>query len=138
MIRTSQTCLGSLLAICTGLAFAAPPPSQPHPAPAPAACVATPAEASSIAKAAGDVPSLEEIQTFTRAFEMIKQAYVDPVGDKQLMQAAIRGMLSGLDPHSEFLDKHALNDLNEDTSGAYSEIGRDTSELQSHVNLVCR
>src|SRR5690348_16388242 len=145
MIRTSQTCLGSLLAICTELAFAAPPPSQPHPAPAPAASVATPApaasvatpaEASSIAKAAGDVPSLQEIQTFTRAFEMIKQAYVDPVSDNQLMQAAIRGMLSGLDPHSEFLDRHALNDLNEDTSGAYSGLGIEVAQVNHQLVII--
>ena len=136
MIRISQTCLGSLLVFCTGLAFAAPPPSQSHPAPAPAASVATPAEASSIAKAAGDVPSLQEIQTFTRAFEMIKQAYVDPVSDNQLMQAAIRGMLSGLDPHSEFLDRHALNDLNEDTSGAYSGLGIEVAQVNHQLVII--
>jgi len=136
MIRTSQTCLGSLLVVCTGLASAAPPPAQPHPAPAPAASVATPAEASSIAKAAGDVPSLEEIQTFTRAFEMIKQAYVDPINDNQLMQSAISGMLSGLDPHSEFLDKHALKDLNEDTSGAYAGLGIEVAQVNHQLVII--
>jgi carboxyl-terminal processing protease len=136
MIRTSQIGLGSLLFLCTGMAFTAPPPGQPRPAPAPAASVATPAEASSIAKAAGGVPSLEQIQTFTRAFEMIKQAYVDPVGDDQLMQSAIRGMLSGLDPHSEFLDKPALNDLNEDTSGAYSGLGIEVAQVNHQLVIV--
>jgi carboxyl-terminal processing protease len=136
MIRTSQIGLGSLLFLCTGMAFTAPPPGQPRPAPAPAASVATPAEASSIAKAAGGVPSLEQIQTFTRAFEMIKQAYVDPVGDDQLMQSAIRGMLSGLDPHSEFLDKPALSDLNEDTSGAYSGLGIEVAQVNHQLVIV--
>jgi carboxyl-terminal processing protease len=136
MIRTSQIGLGSLLFLCTGMAFAAPPPGQPHPAPTPVASVATPAEASSIAKAAGGMPSLEQIQTFTRAFEMIKQAYVDPVGDDQLMQSAIRGMLSGLDPHSEFLDKPALSDLNEDTSGAYSGLGIVVAQVNHQLVIV--
>jgi carboxyl-terminal processing protease len=136
MIRTSQIGLGSLLFLCTGMAFAAPPPGQPHPAPTPVASVATPAEASSIAKAAGGMPSLEQIQTFTRAFEMIKQAYVDPVGDDQLMQSAIRGMLSGLDPHSEFLDKPALSDLNEDTSGAYSGLGIEVAQVNHQLVIV--
>ena len=136
MILTSQIGLGSLLFLCTGMAFAAPPPGQPHPAPTPVASVATPAEASSIAKAAGGMPSLEQIQTFTRAFEMIKQAYVDPVGDDQLMQSAIRGMLSGLDPHSEFLDKPALSDLNEDTSGAYSGLGIEVAQVNHQLVIV--
>ena len=136
MIRTSQTWLGALLALSTGLALAAPPPPTSHPAPAPAASVATPAEASSIANAAGDVPSLEQIQTFTRAFEMIKQAYVDPVSDQKLMQSAIRGMLSGLDPHSEFLDTRELKSLNEDTSGAYSGLGIEVAEANHQLVIV--
>ena len=136
MIRNPQTWLGCLLAFSAATAFAAPPPKTPHPAPAPAGSVATPAKASSIANAAGDVPSLEEIQTFTRAFEMIKQAYVDPVSDKQLMQSAIRGMLSGLDPHSDFLDTHALKDLNEDTSGAYSGLGIEVAQVNHQLVII--
>lgn len=136
MILNSQGWLGCALFFCTGLAFAAPPPRTPHPAPAPAASVATPAEASSIANAAGDVPSLEEIQTFTRAFELIKQAYVDRISDQQLMRSAIRGMLSGLDPHSEFLDKRELTSLNEDTSGAYSGLGIEVAEVNHQLVIV--
>jgi len=137
MIRKSQTWLGCLLALSTGAAFAAPPPQAPQPAPAPASSVATPAKAASIANAASDdVPSLEQIQTFTRAFEMIKQAYVDPVSDTQLMQSAIRGMLSGLDPHSEFLDKGELRNLNEDTSGAYSGLGIEVAEVNHQLVIV--
>ena len=136
MIRKSQTWLGCLLALSTGVAFAAPPPQTPQPAPAPASSVATPAKAASIANAASDVPSLEQIQTFTRAFEMIKQAYVDPVSDTQLMQSAIRGMLSGLDPHSEFMDKLELRNLNEDTSGAYSGLGIEVAEVNHQLVIV--
>ena len=128
MIRNPRAWLGCALLFCTGLAFAAPPP-----APAPAGSAAT---ASSAAGPAGDVPSLEEIQTFTRAFEMIKQAYVDPVSNRQLMQSAIRGMLSGLDPHSEFLNKRELKDLNEDTSGAYSGLGIEVAEMNHQLVIV--
>ncbi|WIG54372.1 MAG: carboxyl-terminal protease [Rhodanobacteraceae bacterium] len=119
----------SLLA-CSGLAFAAPPQGS---APAPTESVA-PAPASSVA--AGDVPSFEEIQAFTRAFEMVKQAYVEPVANKQLMQSAIRGMLSGLDPHSEFLDRHELKDLSEDTSGTYSGLGIEVAQTDHQLVIV--
>src|SRR3954471_8132650 len=39
------------------------------------------------------------------------------------MQQAIRGMLAGLDPHSEYLDQHAMEQLTEDTSGSYEGLG---------------
>ena len=141
MIRNWQIRLGCLLALSAGPAFAAPPAKVPHhaspePAAAPAASVATPAEASSIANATSDIPSLEEIQTFTRAFELIKQAYVAPVGNRQLMDSAIRGMLAGLDPHSDFLDVRDLKDLTEDTSGAYSGLGIEVAQVKHQLVIV--
>jgi carboxyl-terminal processing protease len=136
MIRNWQIRLGCLLALSGGPTFAGPPAKPPHPAPAPATSVATPTEASSIANTAGDIPSLEEIQTFTRAFELIKQAYVAPVGNRQLMDSAIRGMLAGLDPHSDFLDVHDLKDLTEDTSGAYSGLGIEVAQVKHQLVIV--
>ena len=54
---------------------------------------------------------------------MVRQAYVEKVDNKTLMKDAITGMLSGLDPHSEYLDKEGLAQLNEDTTGQYSGLG---------------
>ena len=130
MTRHSQAFFGCVLVFCSGIALAAPPAAQ---TPAPASTVALPASAATTAlpaaaSSSGDVPSLAQIQAFTRAFEMIKQAYVEPVSNKQLMQSAIRGMLAGLDPHSEFLDKSELKDLTEDTSGAYSGLGIEVAQ----------
>ncbi len=68
-------------------------------------------------------PSLQDIQTFTRSFELVKKAYVDKVSNHQLMEYALQGMLAGLDPHSEFLDQQAISQLQEDTSGKYVGIG---------------
>ena len=50
-----------------------------------------------------DLP-LDELRTFSEVFGRIKNSYVEPVDDKQLLQNAIEGMLSGLDPHSTYLD----------------------------------
>lgn len=135
MTRYPQVFLASLLAVSSSLALAAPPAKHPQAA-SPATSVATPAEASSIANAASDVPSLKEIQTFTRAFEMIKQAYVDQVGNKKLMQSAIRGMLAGLDPHSEFLDESELKNLTEDTSGTYSGLGIEVAQTRHRLVII--
>ena len=50
----------------------------------------------------GTLP-LEDLRTFTEVFAKIKDDYVEPIGDKVLLENAIRGMLSGLDPHSSYL-----------------------------------
>ena len=50
----------------------------------------------------------EELNLFDQAFERIRQDAVDPVTDTKLIRAAIAGMLSGLDPHSSFIDEAAF------------------------------
>ena len=130
-----------MLFVCAGSALAAPPPPRPA-APAVGSSAAEPVVASSAAAPANasstapDVPSLAEIQTFTRAFELIKQAYVAPVGNHKLMDSAIRGMLAGLDPHSEFLDESELKDLTEDTSGVYSGLGIEVAQVKHQLVIV--
>ena len=57
--------------------------------------------------------SLDDIRAFTAVFNLVKQAYVEPVDDKTLMQAAIRGLLAGLDPHSEYLDQREMDQLSD-------------------------
>lgn len=133
MKRLVQGFLGCMLFASVTIALAAPP-ARPAAASS-AATTDAPASASSTENA-NDVPSLEDIQTFTRAFEMIKQAYVAPVKNKQLMQSAIRGMLAGLDPHSEFLDKSELEDLTEDTSGAYTGLGIEVAQVKHRLVII--
>jgi len=67
--------------------------------------------------------SMEDIRLFTAVFGLVKQAYVEPVDDSALMQSAVRGLLAGLDPHSEYLDQRAMDELSEDTSGSYDGLG---------------
>ena len=61
---------------------------------------------------AGSSPSnsnvYEELNLLDQAFERIRQDAVDPVTDAKLIGAAIAGMLSGLDPHSSFIDEAAF------------------------------
>ncbi len=129
MTRYLQGLLACLLLAVAVAAWATPPGS-------PAAATTTAVPAASAGTGDSNVPSLAEIQAFTRAFETIRQAYVEPVTDKQLMQSAIRGMLSGLDPHSEFLDKSELQDLSEDTSGTYSGLGIEVAQANHQLVIV--
>jgi len=131
----------ALLLVCSGLAFAAPPAmapakktsTQPAPASSSPPDEVAPAPASS---ASSDVPDLADIRAFTRVYAMVKQAYVDKVDDKTLMRAAIRGMLAGLDPHSDYLDESDLKDLTEDTTGAYSGLGIEVAQLNDQLRIV--
>ena len=66
---------------------------------------------------------LEDIRSLSEVFGKIKQNYVEDVKDKELLENAIRGLLSGLDPHSAYLDKKAFTDLREGTSGEFGGLG---------------
>src|SRR5271163_3868592 len=62
---------------------------------------------------------------FARVLQLIRQDYVDEskVGYKELTYAALRGMLSSLDPHSQFLDEESLQDMEQETRGQFSGLG---------------
>ena len=66
---------------------------------------------------------VEEIQRFVQVYQAIKQAYVEPVDDKELMQSAVRGLVRSLDPHSVYFDRDAADTFDERSRGNYSGIG---------------
>jgi carboxyl-terminal processing protease len=68
-------------------------------------------------------PSMDTIRRFVEVHRLVKAAYVEPVSDDVLMEAAIDGMLAGLDPHSGYLDADSLEVLTDDTLGAYDGLG---------------
>src|SRR5205809_2296860 len=66
---------------------------------------------------AGKGSVYEELNLFDEAFERIRQDAVDPVADAKLIGAAIAGMLSGLDPHSSFMDEEQFKALQTPADG---------------------
>ena len=82
---------------------------------------------------AAKVP-LDEIRRYVMVYNAIRQAYVDPVDDKQLMQSAVRGLLLDLDPHSAYMKKADAEEFDEQTSGAYDGVGL---ELQQCRKAPC-
>jgi carboxyl-terminal processing protease len=64
-----------------------------------------------------------DINRFTNAIAQIKDYYVQPTSDKKLLEDAIRGMLNGLDPHSEYLDEDSYKTLLMATSGEFGGLG---------------
>jgi carboxyl-terminal processing protease len=79
----------------------------------------------SFAQDSGDSDSLplEELRVFAEIFGRIKANYVEPVSDKVLLENAIRGMVSGLDPHSSYLDADEFKDLQVGTKGEFGGLG---------------
>lgn len=65
----------------------------------------------------------KDINRFTNAISQIKDFYVQPISDKKLLEDAIRGMLTGLDPHSEYLDEDSYKTLLMTTSGEFGGLG---------------
>ncbi len=79
---------------------------------------------------------LEELRTFTDILGKIKSDYVEPVEDKVLLESAIRGMLSGLDPHSSYLDKDEFKDLQAGTSGEFGGLGLEVGMEDGFVKVI--
>ena len=85
-----------------------------------------------------DMQSLpfDELRTFTEIFGRIKQDYVEPVSDKKLLEDAIRGMLSGLDPHSAYLVDDEFKELQEGTTGQFGGLGIEVGMENGFVKVV--
>ncbi len=79
---------------------------------------------------------LEDVQRFSNAIGEIKKYYVKPVDDKELFDNAIRGMLSGLDPHSSFLDEEEFKELQTSTSGEFGGLGLEVTMEDGVVKVV--
>lgn len=82
-----------------------------------------------------DLP-LDELRAFSEIFGRIKNNYVEPVEDKELLQNAIRGMLAGLDPHSSYLDLKDFKELREGTSGEFGGLGIEVTMEDGFVKVV--
>lgn len=79
---------------------------------------------------------LEELQQLAAVFGMVKSNYVEPVDDKKLITDAIIGMVSSLDPHSQYLDKKALKEFNEGTTGKFVGVGIEISQEDGLIKVV--
>src|SRR6202008_554500 len=79
---------------------------------------------------------IEELRAFTEVFGAIKTNYVEPVEDKKLITEAINGMLTGLDPHSAYLDQEAFRDLQVGTQGQFGGLGIEVGMEDGFVKVV--
>ncbi|MCB1790546.1 MAG: S41 family peptidase, partial [Gammaproteobacteria bacterium] len=79
---------------------------------------------------------LEELRVFAEVFGRIKNDYVEPVDDRKLLKYAIEGMLSGLDPHSAYLDEDDYRDLRVGTSGEFGGLGIEVGMENGFIKVI--
>ncbi len=79
---------------------------------------------------------LDDLRTFTEVFHHIRESYVEPIDDRTLFVNAIKGMLSGLDPHSTYLDAESFGDLKANTSGEFGGLGLEVGLENGFVKVV--
>ena len=109
---------------------------------APTDAVTTDAETTEAEEASTDTVTLEprlplnELRVFAEAFNRISSAYVEEIDDKTLLENAIKGMLSQMDPHSAYLDKDSFSDLQESTSGNYGGLGIEIGMEDGFVKVI--
>jgi carboxyl-terminal processing protease len=78
----------------------------------------------------------EELKVFSEVFDRIKSDFVEDVDDRQLLEDAIQGMLSGLDPHSSYLDPESFNEVRIGTSGEFGGLGIEVTMENGFVKVV--
>ncbi|MCW2268607.1 Carboxy-terminal processing protease CtpB precursor [compost metagenome] len=120
--RLTSLALTIAMALGASLAQAAEP-AKPASVPATAATAKAP------------LP-LDELRTFAEVMDRIKAAYVEPVDDKTLLENAIKGMLSNLDPHSAYLGPEDFQELQESTSGEFGGLGIEVGMEDGFVKVV--
>ncbi len=96
--------------------------------------------ATEAAKAAAKDPdandTYKQLNLFGEVFERVRANYVDPVTDKQLIEYALNGMLSNLDPHSSYLNEKDFGDMQVQTKGEFGGLGIEVSMDNGFVKVV--
>jgi len=79
---------------------------------------------------------LQELRNFTEIFDRIRSSYVEEVDDKTLLQYAINGMLTNLDPHSDYLLPEDFTDLQENTTGKFGGLGIEVGVEDGYIKVI--
>jgi carboxyl-terminal processing protease len=88
------------------------------------------------AKAAGNADTYRQLNLFGDVFERVRADYVEKPDDAKLVEAAINGMLNGLDPHSSYMDSKSYRDMQVQTKGQFGGLGIEVTMEQGLVKVV--
>lgn len=79
---------------------------------------------------------LKELRAFVEVFERVSHDYVDSVDDKELLEGAISGMLSNLDPHSAYLPPEDFTEMQEHTTGEFGGLGMEVGMEDGFIKII--
>src|ERR1700753_2493006 len=88
------------------------------------------------AKGANDASAYGQLELFGDAFQRVRDNYVRPVKDSELVDAAIQGMVSNLDPHSSYMDAKQYGDMQITTRGQVGGIGIGVTQEDGRIKLT--
>ena len=83
-----------------------------------------------------DVESLDTLRAFIEVYEHIKGEYVEKIDDQTLLNDAINGMLTKLDPHSGYLKPRDVSSLRDSTSGSFGGIGIEMDVIDGLIEVI--
>jgi len=78
----------------------------------------------------------QQLQKFSQVMEMVRRTYVEDVTDEKLIDGALSGMLSSLDPHSSYMDKEMYGQMTVDTKGEFGGLGIEISSAEGGIRIV--
>jgi carboxyl-terminal processing protease len=78
----------------------------------------------------------EQLDLFGSVFERIRSSYVEKVDQKKLIEAAIKGMLTSLDPHSNFMNADEFNSMQVQTHGEFGGLGIEVTQENGFVKVI--
>lgn len=97
---------------------------------------AAPAEKKKVPGANEGLLPLDELRTFTRAYDHVRTSYVEEVSDSKMLEYAIKGLIAELDPHSAYLDKEAYAELQATTSGEFGGVGLEVGMDEGAIKVI--
>lgn len=92
--------------------------------------------AAQAAEESSDVESLDALRAFIEVYEHIKSEYVEEIDDQTLLNDAINGMLTKLDPHSGYLKPRDVSSLRDSTSGSFGGIGIEMDVIDGLIEVI--
>jgi carboxyl-terminal processing protease len=96
----------------------------------------TPFLSGASASPSGSGQTYRDLELFGRALELVREHYVDKPESQKLIGSAINGMVSGLDPHSNYMDPKAFGDMQAETSGQFGGLGMQITMENGRVKIV--
>ncbi|MGE5502931.1 MAG: S41 family peptidase [Actinomycetota bacterium] len=100
------------------------------------ALLATTALVPASAQAAERKETYRMLELFAEVFDKVRSEYVEPVNDEELIEAALNGMLTSLDPHSSYLNPKSSKDMDIQTKGEFGGLGIEVTMEQGWVKVV--